>query len=52
MQRALSIRTAKAEDAEAIARLSARTFRDTFATKNNTADVERYPKVKELLRFS
>lgn len=38
----LTIRTAEPEDARAIAQLSTQTFRDTFATADNTADIEAY----------
>ena len=38
----LSIRVAQGQDAEAIAYLSIQTFRDTFETNSNTADIESY----------
>ena len=38
----LSIRVAQKQDLDAIAHLSIQTFRDTFETENNTADIESY----------
>lgn len=40
--RMTTIRQAELADAEALAHLSERTFRDTFTTKNNPSDVELY----------
>ena len=40
----ITIRNATVEDAEAIAHLSAQTFRDTFATDSNATDIDLYLK--------
>lgn len=42
MFEAITIRTATGEDVKAIAQLPIQTFRDTFATSSNTADIEAY----------
>lgn len=44
MLKNLYIRVSTREDAKAIAHLSTRTFRDTFTTDSNTADIEAYLK--------
>lgn len=44
MSETVTIRQAKLDDAEAIAHLSIQTFRNTFETSSNTADIEAYLK--------